>query len=65
MIGMLVGFTFMLMLPARTFWLALIISVVVAALVLVTIERFIYRQIMKVSSMYLFICTIRHGDLST
>ena len=57
MIGMLVGFTFYVNV-ALPFWLALIISVVVAALVLVTIERFIYRQIMKVSSMYLFICTI-------
>lgn len=57
MIGMLLGFTFYVT-ASLPFPVALILSIIVTILVLLVIERAIYRPILKVSSMYLFIATI-------
>lgn len=57
MIGMLLGFTFYVT-ASMNFFAGLILSIVITVLVLLVIERAIYRPILKVSSMYLFIATI-------
>jgi len=57
MIGMLLGFTFYVT-ASMPFIVGLILSIVITILVLLVIERAIYRPILKVSSMYLFIATI-------
>ena len=57
MIGMLLGFTFYVT-ASMPFIVGLILSIIITILVLLVIERAIYRPILKVSSMYLFIATI-------
>lgn len=57
MIGMLLGFTFYVN-ASMHFVLALVLSIIITTAVLLLIERAVYRPILKVSSMYLFIATI-------
>lgn len=57
MLGMLLGFTFYVT-ASLPFVVALVLSICITVLVLLLIERAIYRPILKVSSMYLFIATI-------
>ena len=57
MIGMLLGFTFYVT-ASMPFVVALVLAIIITAAVLLLIERAIYRPILKVSSMYLFIATI-------
>jgi len=57
MIGMLLGYTFYVT-ASMNFFVGLIMSIIITVLVLVIIDRLIYRPILKISSMYLFIATI-------
>lgn len=57
MIGMLLGYTFYVS-AKMPFVVGLILSIVITVMVLLVIERAVYRPILKVSSMYLFIATI-------
>lgn len=57
MIGMLVGYTFYIT-ATLPFLVALILAIVITIAVLLVIDRAVYRPILKVSSMYLFIATI-------
>lgn len=57
MIGMFLGFTFYVT-AALPFIVALILSIIITVIVLLLLERAIFRPILKVSSLYLFITTI-------
>lgn len=57
MIGMLLGYTFYVS-AKMPFVVGLILAIVITVMVLLVIERAVYRPILKVSSMYLFIATI-------
>lgn len=57
MIGMLLGYTFYVS-ASLPFIVSLVISIIITIAVLLIIDRVVYRHILKVSSMYLFIATI-------
>ncbi|HHU22116.1 MAG TPA: branched-chain amino acid ABC transporter permease [Clostridiales bacterium] len=57
MIGMLLGFTFYVT-ASMNFFVGLILAIIITVLVLLIIDRLIYRPILRTSSMYLFIATI-------